>query len=62
MKPRAELAQSAPMASTLAMSKALTILPLAPSLILSRRFRQFYSRMWQLARADSFEPHSEVAA
>ncbi|MEQ5024997.1 glutamate synthase-related protein, partial [Klebsiella pneumoniae] len=23
---------------------------------------QFYSRMWQLARADSFEPHSEVAA
>ncbi len=39
MKPRAELAQSAPMARTLAMSKALTILPLAPSLILSRRFR-----------------------
>lgn len=23
---------------------------------------QFYSRMWQLARADSFEPNSEVAA
>ncbi|MGE7992445.1 glutamate synthase-related protein, partial [Pseudomonas sp. NPDC089554] len=22
---------------------------------------QFYSRMWQLARADSFEPHSEAA-
>ena len=29
IKPRAEFAQSAPMASTLAMSKALTILPLA---------------------------------
>ncbi|MOA12179.1 hypothetical protein D3C78_1321520 [compost metagenome] len=39
MKPRAELAQSAPMASTLAMSKALTILPLAPRRILSRRLR-----------------------
>lgn len=23
---------------------------------------QFYSRMWQLARADSFEPHDDVAA
>ncbi|MGN8261483.1 FMN-binding glutamate synthase family protein [Pseudomonas sp. SMSB3] len=23
---------------------------------------EFYSRMWQLARADSFEPHSEAAA
>jgi hypothetical protein len=23
---------------------------------------QFYSRMWQLAWTDSFEPHSEVAA
>ncbi|MNG04440.1 hypothetical protein D3C84_875710 [compost metagenome] len=33
------MAQSAPMASTLAMSKALMILPLAPILILSRRFR-----------------------
>ena len=38
MKPRAaELAQSAPMASTLAMSKALTILPATPILIRSRR-------------------------
>ena len=39
MKPRAELAQSAPVARTLAISKALTILPLAPTLILSRRLR-----------------------
>jgi hypothetical protein len=23
---------------------------------------EFYSRMWQLARADSFEPNSEAAA
>ncbi|MNE41572.1 hypothetical protein D3C80_1356510 [compost metagenome] len=39
MKPRAELTQSAPMASTLAMSKALTILPAAPMRMLERRFR-----------------------
>ena len=39
MKPRAELTQSAPIASTLAISKALTILPLAPNRMLSRRFR-----------------------
>ena len=36
MKPRAELAQSAPSASTQAMSNALTILPLVPSRIRSR--------------------------
>jgi hypothetical protein len=23
---------------------------------------EFYSRMWQMARADSFEPHEVVAA
>jgi hypothetical protein len=37
MKPRAALAQSAPMARTLAISKAETILPATPSLIRSRR-------------------------
>ena len=36
MKPRAELHQSAPSAMTRAMSKALTILPAAPSLMRSR--------------------------
>lgn len=38
MKPRAALHQSAPSAITLAMSKPETILPAAPSLILSRKF------------------------
>ncbi|MNR15139.1 hypothetical protein D3C85_1316560 [compost metagenome] len=38
MKPRAALHQSAPMAMTRAMSKAVMILPDAPSLMRSRRF------------------------